>query len=719
MSSYTRGFATETAVTAHAGGKSAAVSTGLRFSIAGSVKQHRTLAFSIFLFLLIAGGLFAWIKGRPRYTATAVIFVSPRFVANLEDNKEHELQSNSEYREYVQQNVRTVNRFDIVQEAFDRLGLNRSLWQQKRETETHAIERLQHSLEIAPVPDTYQITVSLQSEHLEGLALIVNTVVDTYLTKMKAEEFYGTDQRIDNLQKDRAVLAKDIAEKQSRRAQLAEELSVSTFSDNFPNPYDHLVVDAKQSWSDATKQRIQAEAQLAALQMRSTSGAVSPLEANVLDEVNRDPALITLETSTNQRRGILLSSISGLAPEHPGRRAAERELKELEQEREKLYQQVLKSYAGTLLEQRSSDVTKAQQAELKLKDEAEKQSSQASWFTQHYQEALNLGAEIERERKRIDTIEDRIGFLSLESRAPGFVRLFSKARQPDMPSKGGRRKLALMMGLLSIAGAVLVPLSVDFLDPRIHWPGDVTRILGFPVLGWFLEQEDAGIEFAREQILRLAARISHEKERNGSTVFAFTAVQSGNGTSSVVRNLANALTGFGMPSLAVEANAYRSDAEPSLRPGGGLSVLLKGQSSLSEAVVSGKEGIADYLPVGSVQSRSNLPDLRRLVEILRQAADSYAVVLVDLPPITLSVDAEMVARSADVVIVVVEAETVTKAQLTRTAALLERAKPNAVAAVLNRVQLKAAAAFGEQARDEFYRGTPEKAKVWKSPWMWN
>ncbi len=719
MSGYTQTVLAQTAPAPYPAQKTDPPVAELRLNAVHSLQTHKKLAIGTFLFLLVAGILFAWFKGKPRYTSTAVIFVSPRFVANLEDNKEFELQSNSEYREYVQQNVRTINRFDIVQEAFDNLGPRRSLWRKPKETRIHAIERLQYSLDIAPVPDTYQIAVSLESEQPEGLSLIVNTVVDTYLKKIKTEEFYGTDQRIENLQQDRSGLAKDITGKQARRVQLSQELSVSTFSENFPNPYDRLVVDAKQAWSDATRQRIQAEAQITALKADSVSGVVSPLEANVLDAVNRDPGLSSLETSINQRRGVLLSSISGLAPEHPGRRAAERELKELEQQRENFYQQLLKSYTNTLLEQRSSEVTKARQTETRLAAEAEKQASQAVWFTQRYQEALNLGLEIERERKRIDSIEDRIGFLSLESRAPGFVRLFSKARQPDLPSKGGRRKWALIMGLVSIVGSVVIPVSADMLDPRVHWPGDVLRVLGFPVLGWFLETGDAGEGFAREQILRLAARINQERETSGSKVFAFTAVQSGNGTTTVVRNLANALTQLGMPSLAVEANAYRTDAGTKTLSAGGLSVVLQGKSTLDQEVIAGKPEQADYLPVGNVQSRSNLPDLRRLVDILRQAADTYSVVLVDLPPIALSVDAEMVARSADVVIAVIEAETVTKKQLSRTAAILERVKPTAVAAVLNRVQLNTAAGFGREVRDDYYRGVPETPKTWKSPWLWN
>ena len=45
-----------------------------------------------------------------------------------------------------------------------------------------------------------------------------------------------------------------------------------------------------------------------------------------------------------------------------------------------------------------------------------------------YGEAVNLGDEANRARSRLESIEDRIDFLTLESQAPGFVRSVTAAR---------------------------------------------------------------------------------------------------------------------------------------------------------------------------------------------------------------------------------------------------------------------------------------------------
>lgn len=689
----------------------------LRLSLGYSLRRHRTLAIFTFLAILVLGLVLAYIRGAPTYRATAVIFVSPRFVANLEGDKEFDLQSNSQYRDYVQQNIRTINRFDIVRDALEKLG-PRNPWIRPGEAVGHAAERLQGALGVEPVPDTYQIVVSLDGKSPQGLTEIVNAVVDSFLVKIRSEEFFGADERIKNLRSERAELAKYLDTTQAERAQLAEQLGVSTFSDAFANPYDKLLVDAKESLQEVRKQRIQAEAQLSSLDGPPGSSGPKPLEAYGEEMASRDPGLTTLDANLNQRRGTLLAAISGLQPDHPGRRAAEKELKELEEERSRVYQRLKAHYSAMILEQRKADVVRTRAVERGMVDQVALQTSQASDFSRGYQRAMSLGADLDRARKRVASIDDRINFLSLESRAPGFVRLFSAARTPDVPVKGGRKRFAVFAFLGALLFAMVLPLMVDYFDPRIHWPGDVQRALGFPPFAWLLEKSEAGKDFEREQVLRLASRLSQDYHSNHSQLFAFTSVSAKNGTTTIVTETANALTRLGLKTLAVEANAYRADPRYRSPNSRGLTVVLRGVSDLESEIVTGNKDEPDHVPVGDVNNFANLPDIQNLVQILRQSTDVYSMILVDLPPILSSVDAELIARAADVVILVIEAESAMKGDLRRAAQVLKRIDPPAVCTVVNRVRAAAASGFGQTARDEFYKGAPRPAPVWKSPWLW-
>jgi polysaccharide biosynthesis transport protein len=103
---------------------------------------------------------------------------------------------------------------------------------------------------------------------------------------------------------------------------------------------------------------------------------------------------------------------------------------------------------------------------------------------------------------------------------------------------------------------------------------------------------------------------------------------------------------------------------------------------------------------------------------LLDAAADYDVVLVDAPPILVSVDAEIIACQADVVVLVIEAESVTREELRRAVKSLERLKVRAFSALLNRVRLNENSGFATVALQEFLTGAGAPASRLLTPWLW-
>ena len=371
-----------------------------------------------------------------------------------------------------------------------------------------------------------------------------------------------------------------------------------------------------------------------------------------------------------------------------------------------------------LLNQRAAEAYQARHVERQLTAEVEKQASQAAWFTRGYQEGIQLGFEIEQARKADDTLKQRIDYFTLEKSAPGFVRLFSAARQPDQPYKHIRKKLLLGLAALALVAAVLVPIGIDFLDPRLHSPSQVTELLGFAPISWIMEKQAAGPSFAREQTLRLASRINQERQSHCSRVFAFTSVKSRGGTSTIVVETAQALALVGISALALEANSYHSDPRYSKPDVLGLTAILSGIRPFHSEVIPADGQMPDRIPVGSVGNGSNLPDTHNLRQLLYQAAQTYDIVLIDTPPILASVDAEILACSADVVALVVEAESVTREELRRAAKSLERLNVRAVSAIFNKVRRDEATGVAATVLHEFLTGTTMPAQQIFSPWLW-
>ena len=353
---------------------------GGNIHILASLREHRRLAIAIAAFIAIIGLPIAYLAGTPKYIATAVVYCFPRFISNLADSSTQKFDSIEQYREYLQQNVKTINRFDIVLESLQKVGGLESFWVRKGETLERAAARLQGALVIEEVADTYQISITLEGKKKTGLAELVNTIANTYIEKAKAEEFFDSDQRVRSLAADRARLQQEIADKQAQRMTLAQQLGVSSFSDSDENPYDRLLVTAKEAQSEAQKNAITAESQLAAFDEAQHPGGDEALHANALLEANKNPSLASLLTNLNVRRAQVLASLSGLSPDHPGRRAAERELADIDHQKQAATDEVVNSLAKSILDERSSEAYQARRVERQLASEVDRQASQAAWF---------------------------------------------------------------------------------------------------------------------------------------------------------------------------------------------------------------------------------------------------------------------------------------------------------------------------------------------------
>ncbi len=677
-----------------------------------SLWNHKFMAACIMILIAAAGAPVAWIKGAPKYRSECVVFVSPRFTRNLEQDPELDFQSNSQYREYVQQQVKTINRYDIILQSLDRLGPNRSYWQHEDESPRRAAERLQASLDISPIRDTYQIVVGLEDEHPDGLAETITAVVETFLETSKKEEFYASDRRLEDLRKEREKIVKEISNKVESRTQIAQDLGVTTFSEALPNPYDRLLEGSREALAQARRLRIEAEAQLSVIDPGTAPGTGDTARGMVRAQVATDPTLSSYVANLNLRRSELQSKIAGLTPEHPGRKAAEEELKSIDNEFLQQTSSLTQFYVKTLLSQRQAEASKAHHVERQLQLEMETQATQTQWYAARFHEALNLGWEIERARRRLDSVENRIDYLILESQAPGFVRMFSKARPPEIPFQGGRRKLLALCLVAAFMIGLLAPTAVDFLDPRIHGPGEAESALGFPPVVWLPEKSPTRRRVYEDHLIRLAGCMIRDAQTQGTRIFCLTSVHPGDGTTTLTLELAQKLTELGFPSLAVEANALHPDER--YREDGhghpGLKDVLASSALAPNAIVPASGSLPDRISLGENIEDAHLGEFRRIRDVLQYLATAYRFVILDAPPILASADAEFLAGVVPGTLLVLRAHILERQDLQRAARQLELANPGVAGAVLNRLQsaefLSAAAPGGK------------KTSTLLSPWLW-
>lgn len=647
-----------------------------------SLLSHRRLAVITFFVVLVLGLPFAWIKGTAHYQTEAALQVAPRYMRNLREDQELDFQSNTQYRQFVEQMRQSVTRYDVLQEALQRLGDKRSLWQKPKETERRAIERLRDKLVVAAVPDTYLMRINLEGTKPEGLAEIVNSVATTFIEKMKSEEIYRSDDRAKNLQVRETQLLALIAEKGSQRNEIARDLSLTTFAEGTPNPYDLLVSSQRGKLADARQARMQADAALAAFKNR---GDATMASKSVVEAVQTDPGLNSLKASLANRRAALLIQKSGLKPDHPGAVAANRELREIDAELRHHAEQLDREMRANLLARLQGSADQARAVEQGLEADLVELEAQATRFARLFQDAKTLTADIAQARDELNKVRERINFIGVESTSQGFLRLVTPALVPDLPFGAGRKKMAIMVLLAALVASLITPMVRDILDKRVRTVNDAHRLMGIAPAGWQVLREDtASHVFADEQLRRMAATLIRTREKLGRPLFGFTDCKPGGGTTTLILELANTLQALGYHVLVVEANGFSRD--PRYRTGRpGLFDLLRGHADSSAVQAPATADLPPRVAVGGGNERMPLERLDRLQSALQDWSAQADFVLVDMPPLLVSADAELLVRMVGQVLLVIEAGAVTAGEVTRARRLLQTLDPEAVGVVVNRI----------------------------------
>lgn len=647
-----------------------------RLTPLASLSRHRRLAALVALLVLLLGLPVAWLKGAPRYAAWSVMQVAPRYMKNLKDDNEFDFQSNSQYRQFVEHQVTSVKRYDVIRDALSSLGEKAQLWTRKDDNEQRTILRLQEKLAVRAVPDTYLMEIRLESDSKKALADTVNAISSTFVERMKSEMVYGSDDRMGKLHEREQALLGELNAKTDRRTTIAQKLGVATFVANDVNPHDKLLVELRHSLHEASMRRVDAESKAGAF---SRSGETDVTTRSVQEHMLNDPGLNSLKAALSQRRAVLVQAMSGLKPEHPGAMAAREEIRLIDAEISQHSQNLSGQVRSSLGSRFATTVDQSRRYEDGLRKILAEQQDRSAIYAALFNEGLTLSADIAQTRGEIEKIRERANFLTAELGSPGFVRLVTPAMTPEYPFGPGRKKLFLMVLLAAAGLALVVPIARDVFDARVRNAGDAERAMGFAAAGVVGER---GTLEAADALRRIASALIQARHDHEHSSFAMTSVIDGAGNSSLTLALGRELDRIGFPTVVIEANAASPDARyASALPG--LQECLLGKADVADCLVPADGELPARMSVGQVQGK-HLLQLDALAGVMSELQEDHAFVLVDLPALGHSADAELLVRQIGRVMTVVPVNGATKAAVQRAKLRLARIDPESMGLVVVR-----------------------------------
>jgi len=663
---------------------------GIRINVIRSVKIHAITA-SLIALVTCGLGLAVILRHRPTYYATSIVYVSPNFPKTLTDDREQQYQ----YETYIQEEMHSVTRYDVIADALSKMPPG--MWRGPLESEQSAVSRLQGSLDISRVGTTYQMQITLAGAHPGKLAEIVNAVTNTYLAKTKDEEFYGRDERLQTLREERARLQTELDARLEEQANIAKSMGVAIVT---TNPYDNQLEKMRSDLNTAHAQRIQAEAQLSALDTGNPSAPNSALNAAADEIIASDPQLTALKSSLGQKRSELLGTLAGLTPNNPLRKQVEDQLAQTENALQTMQANLRSKAAARLEEKLHAEVNRAATVESRLLHDLQQQTSVATTAAPKFQRSDEIKAEVERLQARYNTIDERIGNLELESSSPGSVHLFQPARPPLGPAPNKAQKALVMLFPISILLGIAAAVLFDLLDPHLYTGSDVEALMGFSPVGVLLDDREVTQLVYDECALRLAAGIDHAAHAAGVRTFVVTGVTSGAGTTTIIGHLGSTLAKLGRKTLTVDASG---NTNPVAYATVNLADATRRPDLAGDDATHAGPGTELQSTVVTQALNSKVTPLTTsfMAKAFQELTNEYDIVLIDAAPLLTSAETEYLARFADVTILVGESAKTKKAELKRAARLLERLNVGGVAVIINKVGLLRAEKTLKQDLTEF------------------
>lgn len=666
---------------------------GIGIKPALSLRRHPRAAMLVALLVLVAGLPFAWLRGTSYYNSEAVFQVAPSYMKNLEADKELELQSNSQYREFVNHLSTTVTRRDVLEHALAALKAKGIDLRPAALSERLFLEHLQRTIYTRAMPDTYMVRIGTDAAKPEHLHELINAVAESFVETTRTEQIFGTPERLNSLRDSTEKLNAEVVNLSAQRVALAEQLGLTTFSDSTTNPYDSTLAQARERLAAARLDRMRAEATLAAFLKHKEVPASQG--RSLLEMRLQDNGLQALRNEVVRRGEELSRNMAGLEERHPTRQSASTEMAEIQQRMQSQEQVFDRGTSDNMRARLTAGVAERTQVEEHARTVHAELETQAMDFARNFQQAMRLTQAIKTRDTDLTRMRERLNYLGMESQALGFVRVVTPAQPAETALGVGRKKLMLGVLLAALLAALVTPVLLDLLDRRIRSVNDAEKLLGMPSAGWQVQDQGLSSErLAQEQTRRFASTLMRNRKRAGRNRVGFTAVKPGAGVTTCVMDVALVLRQLGERVLVVEANPMSSS--PAFACGPGLTDYLAGNSPLESLArpCAWRKGTVDVVGIGT-QTDQGLLRLDRLQLALEQWSADYDHVLCDLPPLLLSADAELMIELLGQIFLVVDAEAVSRGEITRAKRLLQKLDPEAVGLFVNRIPVFAGSGYLE------------------------
>lgn len=553
---------------------------------------------------------------------------------------------------------------------------------------------LQRIITVVPVSRTHILRLTIRGPKKEGLAEVLNLLIETYLETLAADLEKKDNRRLAYLSEKKKRLREEIERKEMDLKGLTTNVLSSTFVEDF-NIWQQKVVGLQKAHVAALSDRVRAENILKYGKDSAEKLQKLSLSALVEEGIMEDDAIDFTSSWTYQKLQEMRGSIDGITAENEDRRRIEQRMGAMRDYEEKLRHETRETvknivYGKQDLElkkrmiKQDNDLKEARASEKQLEDELTEAQRASAVNSTLMLKGKALEKELNHDRDLLFRIDTRIHELEAESRAPLRVHIESLAREPKHPSGSNIKKLLMVCIGFSFGSVAMIFFLVELFDDRVRGPKHIADALGHPP-SWPISLSPNGVPFswvlsrspgaaAAKALRSLSTRLFREHRGRGAQVFLFTSVESGCGTTDITGNTAQALAYQSTKVLILDANLKRWEDE-------GEDDFSK-EADPFEAIQHDSSKGVDYL-VSFMPRQSTRAASTMLSSFIKKAREKYDFICIDAEPVLQSDLTEYLAVNSDVTILIAQGDSTTYSRLRQAAEILIRLDVPALAPVLN------------------------------------
>ncbi len=630
------------------------------------------------LFLLLSPLAFMFSSSYYQVSGKMVVLpVSESMISRTDENS-----IASYYNQFISTQLDVLDSPKILEKAVDSLPENiKKYYMPEGMSLSLAGRILSNGLSVNQPRGTHFIDITLLRDSPEGMARMVNTIMEVYIDEYQKEEEGKDHRRLSFLETEKESLNRQIEEKTAHLKKISEEIASSVFSGN-----NDEASQFQSAYQSAYRDRLEKEKKLEAVTREAETLKNLSLDAYIQEKIAQNDVVSRLDILSLESLHKLNNSKVGLADDNPGKHQLEERMKDIKEytdEQKELIredtQKLLYKKRETELKEKiihaQTELNAAKMIEDEILDRSIKLRAERAEIAAKDLTRKQIEASLEQMKNHLNRVDNRIYELKLESKAPGKIRLERMADSSGIISGSNLNKLVIMIFLFAFGFITSGCILFDILDNRIRVEKDILNSLGTlphrPVEDYLqvrLKQSpfsrvllDDPTNPVAQAIHSLAIKLDKERKGHNAKTAVFTGVDAKSGVTEILLNTAYAMSKLCTRVLVIETNFANPSILNLIKSDGcekGLLDFIKGKAPISQYITRDKERGIDILLAGHLPSNDELVNLDRskISKLLEQCRKKYDFILIDTMPMLISDLAEFLIVQADIVPLVVQGD---------------------------------------------------------------